>query len=71
MYPINMVCFRNTNVNILQKSTKKNSYNTADVDHLHVPRKYGGKGLMQLQEAHTVKITKLVEYGNSKEDPLT
>ena len=43
----------------------------ADVDHLHVPRKYGGKGLMQLQEAHTVKITKLVEYGNSKEDPLT
>ena len=34
----------------------------ADVDHLYVPRKQGGKGLMQLGAAHAVEITKLVEY---------
>ena len=42
----------------------------ADVDHLYVPRKQGGRGLMQLEEAYTVEITKLVEYVDRKEDPL-
>jgi len=42
----------------------------ADVDSLHVPRKQGGRGLMQLEAAHAVEITKLAEYVDRKEDPL-
>jgi len=42
----------------------------ADVDRLYVPRKQGGRGLMQLEEAYKVEITKLVEYVDRKEDPL-
>jgi len=42
----------------------------ADVDRLYVPRKQGRQGLMQLEEAYTVEITKLVEYVDRKEDPL-
>ena len=43
---------------------------TADVDRLYVPRKQGGRGLMQLEAAHAVEITKLMEYRDRKEDPL-
>jgi len=42
----------------------------ADVDRLYVPRKQGGRGLMQLEAARVVEITKLVEYVDRKEDPL-
>jgi hypothetical protein len=42
----------------------------ADVDRLYVRRKQGGRGLMRLEEAHAVEITKLVEYVDRKEDPL-
>ena len=42
----------------------------ADVDHLYVSRKQGGRGLMQVEAAHAVEITKLVEYIDRKEDPL-
>ena len=42
----------------------------ADLERLYVPRKQGGRGLMQLEEAHAVGITKLMEYVNRKEDPL-
>jgi repressor of nif and glnA expression len=37
---------------------------------LYVSRKYGGRGLMQLQEAYIIEITKLMEYVDSTEDPL-
>jgi hypothetical protein len=40
------------------------------VDHLYIPRKQGGWGLVQIQEAYTVEIIKLVEELDSKEDPL-
>ena len=40
------------------------------VDRLYVPRKQGGRGLMQLEAAHRVEITKLTEYVDRKEDPL-
>jgi len=40
------------------------------VDRLYVPRKQGGRGLMQLEAAHAVEITKLVEYVDRKEDLL-
>ena len=42
----------------------------ADVDRLYVPRKQIGRGLMQLEAAHAVGITKLMEYVDRKEDPL-
>ena len=42
----------------------------ADGNRLYVPRKQGGRGLMQLKEAYEVEITKLVEYVDRKEDPL-
>ena len=37
-------------------------HSKADVDHLLVPRKQGERGLMQLEEAYVVEITKIVEY---------
>jgi len=45
-------------------------YPKADVDRLYVPRKHGGRGLMQLEAAHAVEITKLMEYVDTKKDPL-
>jgi len=42
----------------------------AEVDLLYVSRKQGGRGLMQLETAHAVGITNLVEYVERKEDPL-
>ena len=35
----------------------------ADADRLYVPRKQGGRGLMKLEAAHAVEITKLAECG--------
>jgi hypothetical protein len=43
----------------------------ADVDRLYVPRKERRRGLMQLEATHAVEMTKLVEYIDSKENPLT
>jgi hypothetical protein len=42
----------------------------ADVHFLYVPRKQGGRGLMQLEEAYVVEITKLMAYVGSIQDPL-
>ena len=42
----------------------------ADVDRLYVPRKQGGRGLLQLEAAHAVEITKLMEYVYRKEVSL-
>ena len=42
----------------------------ADVDRLYIPRKKGGRGLMQLEAAHAAEITKLLDYVDRKEDPL-
>ena len=42
----------------------------ADGYRLYVPRKQGGRSLMQLEAAHAGEITKLVEYVDKKEDPL-
>jgi hypothetical protein len=42
----------------------------ADVDCLYVSRKQRGRGLMRLEEVCTVEISELVEYVDSKGDPL-
>ena len=41
-----------------------------DVDRLYVPRKQGRRVLIQLEAAHAVEITRLLEYVDRKEDPL-
>jgi hypothetical protein len=43
----------------------------ADVDCLFVPTNQGGRGQKQTTEAYVVGTTKLVEYVDSKKDPLT
>jgi hypothetical protein len=41
-----------------------------DFDHLYAPRKEEGRGLMQTEGAYTTEVKKLIEYVESKEDPL-
>jgi hypothetical protein len=42
----------------------------ADTDWLYVPRKDGGRGLMQVEGAYILEVMKLVKSIESKEDPL-
>jgi hypothetical protein len=42
----------------------------ADIDRLYVPRKEGGRGLMQVEGAYITETLSLMEYIESKEDPL-
>ena len=42
----------------------------ADVDGFYVPRKQGGRGLIQIEIAQAVEITKIVEYVDRKEDSI-
>jgi hypothetical protein len=42
----------------------------ADIDLLIVPRKEGGRGLMQVEGAYIAETVNSVEYVESKEDPL-
>jgi hypothetical protein len=45
-------------------------YTKAETDCLYVPRKEGGKGLMQVEGVYTAETLNLVEYVENKEDPL-
>jgi hypothetical protein len=42
----------------------------ADTDRLYVPKKEGGRGLMQVEGAYIAETLTLVEYLENKEDPL-
>jgi hypothetical protein len=42
----------------------------ADIDRLYVPRKEGGRGLMQVEGAYIAETLNLVEYVESIQDPL-
>jgi hypothetical protein len=42
----------------------------ADIGRLYVPRKEGGKGLMQVEGAYIAETINLIEYVENKEDPL-
>jgi hypothetical protein len=42
----------------------------ADIDRLYVPRKDGGRGLMQIEGAYITEVTKLREYVEHSEDAL-
>jgi hypothetical protein len=41
-----------------------------DIYRLYVPRKEGGRGLMQVEGAYIAETVNLVEYVENKEDPL-
>jgi hypothetical protein len=41
----------------------------ADIDRLYVPRKEGGRWLMQVELAYIAETLNLVEYVENKEDP--
>jgi hypothetical protein len=45
-------------------------HSRADIDRLYVPRKEGGRELMQVEGAYIAETLNLVEYVESKEDPL-
>jgi len=62
---VHMICFNKSLLTIHGHHHPK-----ADVGRLYVPRKQGGRGLIQLEAAHAVEITKLVEYVDRKEGLL-
>jgi hypothetical protein len=41
-----------------------------DIYRLHIPRKEGGRGLMQVEGAYIAETRNLVEYVENKRDPL-
>jgi hypothetical protein len=45
-------------------------YLRADIDRLYVPRKAGGRGLMQVEEAYIAETLNFVEYVDGNEGPL-
>jgi len=75
-YSFGIVNWHQEELQKLDRKTRKlltihrQHHSKADVDRLYVPRKQGGRGLMQLETAHAVEITKLVEYVDRKKDPL-
>jgi hypothetical protein len=75
-YSFGIIKWRQKELQKLDRKTKKllnihgQHHQKADKDRLYVPRKQGGRGLMQLKEAYAAEITKLVEYVHSTEDPL-
>jgi hypothetical protein len=42
----------------------------ADIDYLYVPKKDGGRGLMQIEGAYITEVIKLKEYVEHTEDQL-
>jgi hypothetical protein len=42
----------------------------ADIDRLYVPRKEGGRGLMQVEGAYIAENLNFMEYVESKEEPV-
>jgi hypothetical protein len=42
----------------------------ADIDRLYVPRKDGGRGLVQIEGAYLTEVIKLKEYVEHTDDPL-
>ena len=75
-YSFGIINWHQEELQKLDRKTRKlltihgQQHTKADVDRLNDPRKQGGRGLMQLEAAHAVEITKLVEYVDRKEDPI-
>jgi hypothetical protein len=75
-YCFGIINWRQEELRKLHRETKKlltihgQHHPKADVDRFYVPRKEGARGLMQLEEAYIIEITKLMEYVDSTEDPL-
>jgi hypothetical protein len=70
-YSFGIINGRQEELQKLDRKTKKvltihgQHHPKADVDRLYVPRKKGERGLMQLEEAYIIEMTKLMEYVDS------
>jgi hypothetical protein len=75
-YSFRIINWRQEELRKLDRKTRKllnihgQHHSKADVHRLYVPRKQGGRGLIQLEEAYITEITKLMEYVDNIEDPL-
>jgi hypothetical protein len=75
-YSFGIVNWHQEELQNLDRKTKKlltihrQHHTKADVDRFYVPRKQRGRGLIQVEAAHAVEITKLGKYVDRKEDPL-
>jgi hypothetical protein len=75
-YSFGIINWHQKELHNLDRKTKKlliihgQHHPKADVYRLCVPRNQGGSGLMQLEAAYAVEITKLVDYIGRKKDPL-
>jgi hypothetical protein len=75
-YSFEIINWHQEDIQKLDRKTRKmltihrQRYPRADTDHLYVPRKEGERGLMQVEGAYIVETLNLVEYVESKEDPL-
>jgi hypothetical protein len=74
-YSFGIINWHQEEIQKLDRKTRKmltihgQHHPTADTDHLYVPRK-GGRGLMPVEGPYIAETLNLVEYVDSKEDPL-
>jgi hypothetical protein len=75
-YSFGLINWHQEEIQKLDRKTRKmltiygQHYPRADIDRLYVPKKEGGRGLMQVEGAYIAETVNLVEYVESKEDPL-
>jgi hypothetical protein len=75
-YSVGIINWHQEEIQKLDRKTKQmltihgQHHPRADIDRLHVSRKEGRRGLMQVEGAYIAETLNLVEYVESKEDPL-
>jgi hypothetical protein len=75
-YSFGIINWHQEEIQTLDTKTRKmptihrQNHPRADTDRLYVPRKDGGRGLMQIEGAYTAEIIKLEECVEHTEDPL-
>jgi hypothetical protein len=71
-YSFGIINWHQGEVQKLNRKTRKNSNHpwTASFDILYVPRKGGGRGLMQMEEAYIAGVIKLEEYVDHTQDAV-
>jgi hypothetical protein len=74
--PVLIINWHQQEIQNLDRKTRKmltihgQHHPRAHIYRLYVPRKEGGRGLMQVEGAYIAETVNLVEYAESKEDPL-
>jgi hypothetical protein len=76
IYSFGIINWHQEEIQKLDRKTRKmltihgQHHPRADIDCLYVPRKEGGRGLMQVEGAYIAETLNLVEHVENKEDPL-